>query len=171
MPLEPDTSAKLPGRLRLRAGTAADYRLLTRHHYRAKKPATFCRIVACEFVPDSGDPPRVVGVAVLSWPVPMLAARNRHFAVARGYGERLRFANAHVRTLSRVIVHPQFRAAGVATLLVRALLDGAPTRYVETSAAMARYAGFLAGAGFRLISDAPAEPAYLLFDSHAKGTR
>lgn len=153
----------LPGRIVVRPGTVANYRHLTRHHYRAKSPATFCQIRSAwyEF---GGEPARLIGVAVLSWPVPLLRARVRHFALPPGYGVRLRFANAHVRTISRVIVHPQFRALGIATRLTHALIDACPTRYVESSAAMGRYATFLRAAGMTNVASAPGEPAYFLID-------
>lgn len=106
---------------------------------------------------------RAIGVAVLSWPVPMLKARNRHFAII-GYGACLRFANRNVRTISRVIVHPQFRAAGIAQELVRQLIDRCPTRYIESSTSMGAYAGFLSRSGFTPISTPPDEPAYFLLD-------
>ena len=153
----------LPGAIAYRTGTVAEYESLTRHHYRAKRPATFCQIVAATYVDPSAST-RVIGVGVLSWPVPMLNARNRHFALPTGYGVRLRFANAQVRTISRVIVHPQFRALGVATALVRELIARCPTRYVESSAAMGRYATFLGAAGMTPIDVLPGEPAYFLTD-------
>jgi ABC-type ATPase with predicted acetyltransferase domain len=93
----------------------------------------------------------------------MVRARNRHFGVT-GYAEALRFANANLRTISRVIVHPQFRAAGIAQALVRQLLDVCPTRYVECSASMAAFAGFLTRCGFRRLPTGPAETPYFLFD-------
>lgn len=158
-----DMTPRLPGRIAYRTGTAADYVALTRHHYRISKPATFCKIVVATYE-ESHRPRRTIGVAVLSWPVPMVRARNRHFALPPGYGTRLRFANANLRTISRVIVHPQFRALGIATALVAELIARCPTRYVECSAAMGRYATFLRAAGMTRIDVGADEPAYFLFD-------
>lgn len=164
------SSSFMPGELRVEPGNRCDYAALTRHHYRAKRPATFCEIRVARYI-EPGAPDRLVGVAVLSWPVPMLTARCRHLGLPAGYGDRLRFANANVRTVSRVIVHPQFRALGVATRLVRELIDVCPTRYVESSAAMGAYATFLLAAGMGRVPTLPSEPAYFLVDRAESRTK
>lgn len=126
----------LPGPIRVVAGSARDLEPLARFHYAPSRPATFADVrVAIYDDPLRG--PRAIGVGVLSWPVPNVPARLRYFGfdpIRRR--ENLAFANTHVRTISRVIVHPQFRSAGVASALVRQLIDRCPTRYVETIAQM-----------------------------------
>jgi N-acetylglutamate synthase-like GNAT family acetyltransferase len=86
--------------------------------------------------------------------------------------------NRHVRTISRVIVHPQFRALGIASQLVRRILQDCPTRYVEAVAAMGAVHPFFERAGMTRVEPATAaEPAYFLFDreaqrqSHQQGDR
>jgi ABC-type ATPase with predicted acetyltransferase domain len=95
----------------------------------------------------------------------MLEARIAHFRLERSFVLCLRFANAHVRTISRVVVHPQFRSLGLACELVRQLIERAPTRYVESSARMARFTRFLESAGMTCIAPGDASrPAYFLID-------
>ena len=148
-------------RVRYSDACRREYALLARHHYRERPPATFCIVRAAWYAARRR---RLIGVAVLSWSVPMLRARNDHFNVASGYGERLRFANANVRTVSRVIVHPQFRALGIASQLVDDLIDRCPTRYVEASAVMGEFSRLFTGAGFQHVQTRAGDPAYFLFD-------
>ena len=122
-----------------------------------------------------GDPvfPRLAAVGVLSFPTLRHLARERALGLAASlsHKERLAFTNAHVRTISRVVVHPQFRGLGLASELVRKLIDVCPTRYVEASAVMAHVHPFFEAAGMRRVmcderereNDAPM-PAYFLFD-------
>jgi ABC-type ATPase with predicted acetyltransferase domain len=83
------------------------------------------------------------------------------------YREKILFANANVRTLSRVIVHPQFRSIGLASLLVREVCRGAETRYVEALAVMGRVHPFFERGGMRRVAvpgDADGGPVYFLYD-------
>jgi ABC-type ATPase with predicted acetyltransferase domain len=52
-----------------------------------------------------------------------------------------------MRTISRVIVHPVFRSAGLAVRLVRHVLEHAETPYVEALAVMGRVHPFFKRAG------------------------
>ena len=156
----------LPGRLRVSAGALADYRTLARFHYLAAAPATCCRVWAARFAPFGGGAGRLVGVVVLSWPSALHAVRHRVFGLTpMRYGQRLRWVNANLRTISRVVVHPQFRSLGLAGALIRTALAGCPTRYVETSARMAQAHPMFARAGMiRATDDDPSRPAYFHFD-------
>ncbi len=117
------------------------------------------------------DAPRVVAVGVLSFPCFRSTPRERLLNL-RGlsHRDRTRFCNAHVRTVSRVVVHPQFRGLGLASELVRKLIDICPTRYVEASAVMAHVHPFFAAAGMRRVEDEHGKhddttrPAYFIFD-------
>ena len=150
-------------RIHFEDGTRADLKALLRHHYREGVPATRC-LTRVAWIRDPVTHARkVVAIAVLSWPVPMLVVRNRHFGIT-GYGGCLRFANRQVRTISRVIVHPQFRSVGLAQDLVRQLIDRCPTRYVESSTSMGAFAGFLTRCGFERFNTRPLEPSYFLLD-------
>jgi GNAT superfamily N-acetyltransferase len=150
-PPYPNPWDALPGEITFAVGTRRDYELLQRHHYRTRKPATWFAIRVARYRPfTSPGPGKLVGVAVLSYPVPKLMGRLQRFEMRRAtYGDSLRFANQSFLTVSRVIVHPQFRSVGIATELVRQLIDLAPTRYVESSAQMGRFARFLEQAGMK----------------------
>lgn len=165
-PTQPGSTPWLRG-IRFSDGTRDDVESLHRHHYRPGLPATFSCVRVARKRVAPGKKMQTLAVAALSWPVPMVRARNRHFNVI-GYGNALRFANANVRTLSRVIVHPQYRAVGLAARLVRQLVARCPTRYVECSTTMGRYATFLLRCGFVELPTEPGEPAYFLLDREAK---
>lgn len=123
----------LPEPLVLEPGTPRDYFALERFHYRPKRPRTWQCVWRIRYGP------RVIGVGVLSWPVATARARNVVFGLlGRSYGEQARFVNANLRTISRVVIHPQFRSLGLASALIHCLCDNCPTRYIEAMAVMAR---------------------------------
>ncbi len=169
---KPDNYAFLPGSITFAPGCWGDYLALQRFHYRCGAPATVAKIVSACYQPVSGcaigqnSAVRVVGVAVLSWPIPNAGARNRYF----GWGnlspsQRAHQANAQVRTISRVIVHPQFRGIGLASELVRLMIERCPVRYVEALAHLGRFHPFFLKAGMTCL-DAGDEKraAYFLID-------
>lgn len=118
------------------------------------------------------DRSRLAAVAVLSFPTLRSLPRERELGLSPQltHKERLRFTNGHVRTISRVVVHPQFRGLGLASELVRKLIEVCPTRYVEASAVMAHVHPFFAAAGMRCLESDGSErddtirPAYFLVD-------
>lgn len=146
-------------------GTRADYLALARFHYQPRPPATFARVLAARHR-DPLRGTRTVGVAVLSYPVPCPAAFGRRFGFHPWQRDRaLRFANRCLRTVSRVIVHPQFRGSGIASRLLRRLLRDAPTPYVDAIASMGAAHPLFERAGFRrLNADRPHERPYFLLD-------
>jgi GNAT superfamily N-acetyltransferase len=108
---------------------------------------------------------QVIAVGVLSYPTPALRAREREIGLAGPrYGSKLKFVNQHVRTISRVIVHPQFRGMGIASVLVRRICEDCPTRYVEAIAAMGEVHPFFEKGGMRRVAGREGESAYFLVD-------
>jgi len=152
-------------RLDLTDGRGRDYAELERFHYLAAKPATWAavRVVRCI---DRAAGRRVAGVGVLSYPTPTCYARERALGVSFcNRGERAAFVNQHLRTISRVVIHPQFRALGLAGLLVRDLIEICPTRWIESFAHMGRAHPLFEKAGMRRIDPTdPAAPVYYLRD-------
>jgi hypothetical protein len=153
------------------SATLRDYHALARFHYCAARPATICRAVAVRYSagfrrPDGGRA-TTAAVAILSYPVPTCRGRERYFGLrGASYGDRLRFANAEVRTISRVIVHPSFRAIGLSTLLIRRLIGLCPTRYVEALARMGRAHPLFDRAGMtRVEPEQDDEPVYFILDT------
>jgi len=164
----------LPGLFVLEPGTRADFLALMRFHYLKKPPATWARILAVRHQHTvCGNPvDTLAAVAVMSWPVPMLGARRDHFKLhSLTYKQSIQFANEHFRTLSRVVVHPRYRALGLASLLCRDMARDCPTTYLESSARMGDYSPFLLRAGFEQIcTSTPDRPAYFLFKKPESAT-
>ena len=181
----------LPGRIVIRRGGIEDYRRLAHFHYAPGHPATragvwvvtyrggsegrneYCKmqIGNCKFSIEGvrgrrRRVSRVVAVAVLSYPTAALRARERALGLGGPrYGRKLAWANRNLRTISRVIVHPQFRGLGLAGRLVRRALRDAPVRYVEAVAAMGEVHPLFERAGMRRIEPAgEGEAAYFIFD-------
>jgi len=167
----------LPGRLVLCRGTRRDYEELERFHYRPKRPATWAEVWTVRYETEGlaigPQPSRPVAVAVLSYPTLAHFGRERALRLSRlDPKQRIRFVNKHVRTISRVAVHPTFRAVGLAGLLVRCLLHRCTTRYTEAMAVMGRAHPFFERAGMKRVSQAdtqPDRPVYYLYDRKRQG--
>jgi len=172
----------LPGRLSLRPGIRADYFALDRFHYRPGPPATWAAVWTITFTLQNEPTalPRPIAAAVLSYPCLNVPARTAALSLDKtNPSDRAAFVNAHVRTISRVIVHPQFRSLGLAVLLARHAIAACPTRYVEALAQMGRAHPLFTLAGMRLQNEptaAPDKPLYYLCDrerpttEHTKST-
>jgi GNAT superfamily N-acetyltransferase len=177
----------IPGTLTLRRGSSRDYAALEQFHYIQRRPATWAAVWVIQYhsvrayrsvehpVRFDGCPTgasRPVAVGVLSYPVPSCRLRERVLGIERlSRREKLRWINRNVRTISRVIVHPQFRSLGLSSILVRCLCDHCDTRYVEAIAMMARAHPFFERAGMtRIEADDPDEPAYFIFDRAARAS-
>lgn len=147
----------LPGAFAMRIGTPADYRQLARFHYVANAPASFTLVCVIDYQRGIGQR-RPVAVGVLSYPA--LNCRTREQAMALGQVPkewRWVYLNRHLRTISRVIVHPQFRGIGLATEVVRFLIRQCPTQYVEAISRLSVHHPLFDRAGMRAIT-----PGYFL---------
>ena len=162
----------LPGTLRITPGNWRDYKLLSRFHYRPKHPATWSRIWTIRHTAPGGIE-RVVAVAVVSYPTRCSAPRYRVLGVHGWRRRDLCFINRHVRTISRVIVHPQFRALGLSSTLVRWMCQHCYTRYLEASAQMGRAHPFFERGGMEKHEPAvPNGPIYYLYRTKShEGTK
>jgi GNAT superfamily N-acetyltransferase len=116
------------------------------------------------------DADRLIGVGVLSNPVPSCAARQNALMLAatRYDPGKIRWLNGNLRTISRVIVHPQFRGIGVAGELVRALCRESGVRYVEAIARMGTVVPFFERGGMTRHECGAGKPAYYLWDRKAQ---
>ena len=139
--------------IRIEPGTPEDYHALSHLHYRSGNPASVVRILrAIREVPAHLDPSGQILAGVLIVRMPTLNNAHRH----RAWGEMFstgnkphdaRQINAHLRTISRVIVDPRSRGLGIATMLVRAYLDNPLTPCTEATAAMGSLCPFFERAG------------------------
>ena len=119
------------------------YSALARFHYRAGPPGVPVHaITATDDV--TGE---VVGVLVVSMPTLNGAWRAAAWPRIRG----VRALNRSVRTISRVVIDPRYRALGLARRLVRRYLDDPLTECTEAVAAMGRCCPFFVRAGMREI--------------------
>jgi GNAT superfamily N-acetyltransferase len=137
--------------VRLERGEYSDYLRLRRFHYRRGRPGVVARVIRAVVRLRSGRE-ELAGVLVLSYPVPCCAERHRVFSTGRrGLRENIAFANAHLRSISRVIVHPCYRGLGLATRLVREAMAECPTPFIEARAQMGRAMPLFERAGMRAV--------------------
>jgi GNAT superfamily N-acetyltransferase len=137
-----------PFSIRIERAGIADYDALARFHYRSGRPATVVRILRAI------DPVDETLCAVLVISMPTIDGAWRRLAWPGHYdqqriGKRQALAriNAELRTISRVIVEPRYRALGIARRLVRAYLDNPLTPATEAVAAMGIACPFFRRAG------------------------
>ena len=116
--------------------------------------------------PPDNTAGRLAAVAVLSYPTVNSAARDRALRMtAWSPARKLARANRDVRTISRVVVHPQFRGVGLASRLVRFVCEQCPTRWVEAYAVMGRVHPFFEKGGMKCHDPPTGDgPVYYLFD-------
>ncbi len=133
-------------RLVIEPGDARDAARLARFPYRAGPPAT------CALALRARDGRETVGALVVSMPTLNGAWRNIAWPGRYRSGDKRRDArrlNDEVRSISRVIVDPRWRAVGVGTRLVRAYLRDPITERTEAVAAMAGHCPIFIAAGMR----------------------
>lgn len=151
--VDPDLS------VRVERGDRRDYDRLAAHHYCAGPPATATRVlrlvhervgVVGRFT-DRRSERRCVGVLVESMPTLHCAMRDWALAgrLADGLSgaQRGMMIRRELRSISRVVVDPQWRGLGLAVRLVREALGSATTVYTEALAAMGKVNPFFEKAG------------------------
>lgn len=95
---------------------------------------------------DEDDP---VGICVFIAPPKTLAQRNRFFGRSGRWDRTtLRTLNRQLVTLSRVVLHPTFRGAGIAHRFVRRCCELCPYPWIETLTQMGHINPFFERAGF-----------------------
>ena len=104
---------------------------------------------------------QTAAVLVVSRPVPDVRARNLathgRYCSQRSRHFGLTLLNREVRTISRVVVHPQFRGLGLAHQLVSHALPRVGTAYVEAMAVMGAINPFFERAGMVRYHVAPSQ--------------
>lgn len=173
--------------LDLTDGTAADWPHFARWHYRGHRLAFVRRV----FVLWHGEEP--VGICVFTAPAASLAQRSRAFGLADPRSPvALGALNERLWLLQRVVLHPTYRGAGIASAFVRRACELCPVDWIETLTAMGRANPFFERAGFVRVGTVErsgrvgqfgpkfgvaretvrksrfAEPVYYLFDNRAR---
>lgn len=155
--------------LHLETGEFGDFKRLAMFHYRSVRAGavtTAYRLrhaaptVVGRYLSRAGED-RVVGVLLRC--LPHLACRLRDIATGnryRGFGQKAAadMLNREVRTITRVVIDPQWRGLGLAVRLVRHALEHGETIYTEALAAMGRVHPFCQRAGM-VRYDRPPHPA------------
>jgi ABC-type lipoprotein export system ATPase subunit/GNAT superfamily N-acetyltransferase len=134
------------GDLWLSEGSRTDWPYFARWHYRSHHLAYVRRVV---LLWHEREP---IGVCVFATPAASLGLRSRCFDLK---GARSRVAltalNRQLWLLSRVVLHPTYRGAGVGSAFVRRALETCPVAWIETLSAMGHANPFFERAGFKRI--------------------
>jgi hypothetical protein len=112
-------------------------------------------------------------------PAASLTLRSRYFDLHRARSrEALAALNCQLWLLSRVVLHPTYRGAGIAAAFVRRVCETCPVPFIETLTAMGRVNPFFERAGFVRVGvirkDLPAsrrQPAGNAHGAYAGGRR
>lgn len=165
--------------LRLEAGSLDDYARLAQFHYKTQPPGAVTAVY--RFV-DHGQSPvglalqrgeTSITAAVLTVSTPHPGCRMRDYATNGRYRgldltSSMLMLNQEFRTISRTIVHPQYRGLGLAGRLVRHALDRAETIFTEALAAMGAVHPFLERAGMQRYDQPPRPEHARLVDALEK---
>ncbi len=157
-------------RISIERGERCDYLALAHFHYRNASPGAVTAIfravhdeptVVGRYLGERGEK-TVIGVLVRS--LPHLGCALRDHATHdryRGMGHRAaaQLVNREFRTISRVVVDPRWRGAGVAVRLVKRALAEPETIFTEALAAMGRVHPFFEKAGMQRY-DRPPRPEH-----------
>ena len=113
-----------------------------------------------------------IGICVFTSSPLALAQRNRFFRLS-GRWSRLAFQalNRRVVMLSRVVIHPTYRGAGIAAAFVRKSCEACEWPWVEALAQMGHFHPFFERAGFTRIGTGPGRPSSRRGHSALYGTR
>jgi hypothetical protein len=133
-------------RIRIVEGTLADYKTLSRFHYRDSRLGPFKKIFAARLGNET------VGVIVYSMPTPSLELRNvatGNYFTGLDRRSLITLVNRTVRTISRVIIEPRFRGLGLAAQLVRDTMPLMNVPMVEALAVMGHANPFFEKAGMK----------------------
>jgi hypothetical protein len=94
-----------------------------------------------------------IGICVFTSPALALAARSKFFGLTgRWSSVKVAALNRQLVTLSRVVLHPTYRGAGIAAAFIRASCRSCPWPWIETLAEMGRLNPFFERAGFTKVS-------------------
>lgn len=160
-------SLGLNGTIEIERGHGEDYEPLAHFHYVEGKPAAWMEVWVARFrpaVPSRLRRERIIGAACVAGPPLNHRARERAISLPARGSARHAFLNRHVRTISRIVVHAQFRSLGIATALIKRICNECTARWVESSAMMGHVHPLFEKAGMRRIQGDARKPAYFILD-------
>ncbi|MEN6384437.1 MAG: hypothetical protein ABFD79_04500 [Phycisphaerales bacterium] len=138
--------------LKIVPGTIADYKPLSRFHYRNCKMgpvAAVYKIIDEHPLRRQIEP--LVGIIVYSMPVCSVVLRNIAtkglFTKLGSSSVNLQLINQNIRTISRVVIEPRYRALGLAYELVKHTMPLLEMPYIEAMAVMGKVNPFFEKAG------------------------
>jgi ABC-type lipoprotein export system ATPase subunit/GNAT superfamily N-acetyltransferase len=138
------TAISFAEELRVEEGTTGDWEPFAKWHYRSHRISFVRRVVMLKH----GDTP--VGICVFTSPAGSISCRSKFFGL-RGTRNTLslRALNRQIWLLARVVLHPTYRGAGLASWFVRQACESCPIAWIETLTAMGHINPFFEHAGFR----------------------
>ena len=129
--------------LHLDEGSAADWPAFAKWHYRSHRLPFVKRVVLLR---HGGEP---VGLCAFTAPAAALALRSRFFGLTDPRSKvALQAMNQQLWLLARVVLHPTYRGAGIASAFVRRACETCPVPWVETLTAMGHANPVFDRAGF-----------------------
>jgi GNAT superfamily N-acetyltransferase len=132
--------------LKIREGTLADWKYFARWHYRSRTVAFVRRVVVLEHLHQP------IGICIFCCPAASLTLRTRYFGLQRPQSPRMmQRMNKSLWVLSRVVLHPTYRGAGIAARFIAEACDSCPVEWIETLSAMGRVNPVFEKAGFQKI--------------------
>jgi len=124
-------------------GSVADWANFARWHYRSHRLCFVKRIVLLKHRTEP------IGICIFTAPAAALAARSRYFGLKSPRSRvALQALNEQLWLLSRVVIHPTYRGAGIANDFVRQACTTCPVPWIETLTAMGHANPVFERAGF-----------------------
>jgi hypothetical protein len=138
--------------LKIVPGTVADYKPLSRFHYRECRTgpvAAVYKIIDTHPMREQIEP--VVGVIIYSMPACAVQLRNIAtgglFTKLGSSSVNMQLINQNIRTIARVVIEPRYRALGLAYELVEKTMPLLNMPYIEALAVMGKVNPFFEKAG------------------------
>lgn len=130
----------------LSLATKRDWPYFARWHYRSH------HIGLMKFGVMLWHGTRPIGICLFVAPPRSLRPRNRFFGHRGGWNRATMLAlNQQLVTLQRVVIHPAYRGAGLASAFVRRACELCPFSWIETMSQMGQIHPFFETAGFRKV--------------------
>lgn len=124
-------------------GSKNDWPAFAQWHYRSHMLGIVRKVMLLKH----GDEP--IGICIFAAPARSLKLRNRYFGITgQANSLHLQWLNQQLWVLSRIVIHPTYRGAGLATWFVRESCKACLIPWIETLTAMGHIHPFFEKAGF-----------------------